>query len=32
MLQYFDKFYMTDDKKLIENKCHEVHELLKEAH
>ncbi len=32
MLQYFGKFYMTDDKKLIGNKCHEVHELLKKAY
>lgn len=34
MLQYFDndKFYMTDDKRMILNRCHEVHELLKKAY
>ena len=32
MLQYFDNFYMTDDKRMILNRCHEVHELLKKAY
>ena len=32
MLQYFDEFYLTDDKRLIIEKCHEVHELLKNAY
>ena len=32
MLQYFDKFYMTDDQKMIESKCHEVYELLRKAY
>lgn len=32
MLQYFNEFYMTDNKETIVNKCHEVHELLKKAY
>lgn len=32
MLQYFDEFYMTDDQKVIGNKCHEIYELLKKAY
>ena len=32
MLQYFDEFYLTDDKRLIIDKCDEVHELLKNAY
>lgn len=32
MLLYFDDFYMTDDQKVIENKSHEIHELLKKAY
>lgn len=32
MLQYFDRFYMTDDKLLLLRRCDEVNELLKGAY
>ena len=32
MLQYFDEFYITDEQKVIENKCHDIYELLKMAY
>ena len=32
MRQYFDGFYMTDDKSVILNKCIEVNDLLRKAY
>lgn len=32
MIQYFKKYYMTDEQKVIENNCHKIFELLKKAY